>query len=229
MDYDLTNSPVRWLFLNTADITNGINPNQVSISGTPYAASNSVGSVSARNTVQRWSQVDLRSVVGPEWERTYNTFGIRLMYMNMCYNQGFNSGPTNRFIRARISGLPWVNSYDVKTRGRTQSQVIINCLPVTMTDIAVNRTFMLGGMVQPASEFQILHDDPYRDITISWAQLDGSVIQFAGSFALPSMCYAFMIWPIKGKKALVEMHGFPLQKTKRLRLDDRPDPEENEE
>jgi hypothetical protein len=96
-----------------------------------------------------------------------------------------------------------------------------------MSDVNT-RTFNLTGLVQPASEFQILHDDPYCDITISYANTEGGAVQFggSGSHALPTANYAFIIWPIEGKSAKVETHGFPLQKTKRLRLDDRDEDDE---
>ena len=174
----------------------------------------------------------MRALVGSNWERQYRTFGMRLVYLNWCYKNTYNATAQARFLRCKISGLPWVNSYDSKVKGRTRDQVIVNCIPFPMSD-GNQRTFNLTGVVQAACEFQILRDDPYCDITISWANTEGGAVQFstvAGlSYALPTMNYAFILWPIQGKSAKVVTHGFPLQKTKRLRLDDRDDRDDSEE
>ena len=222
----LVGNEVRWLRLNTADITGGQNPAVVGVLGTGVAGgySNSVGSVNARNLVQTWNKVNMREVVGTDWANKYKTFGMRPVYINWAYHEQYWAAASTRFLRISIAGLPWVNAYDTRTKGRKADQVIVTSIPNEMSiNSARVYTMGYGPVVFPACEFQLISDVDYYDLTISYTSADGSAIVFSTTagqaYALPTCAYGFIIWPIVPKKAKIETHGYPLQKTKRLRLE----------
>ena len=128
----------------------------------------------------------------------------------------------------------YTNSIDVKTRGRRNEQVIVPSINEVMSaNSQLVYCFGFGNAVFPASEFQLLADVDYYDITISYSCADGSssityAFNASQSYALPTAQYGFIIWPIVPKTALVKTHGYPLQKTKRLRLEGDADPEDDD-
>lgn len=232
----LVDREVRWLNLNTADITGGANPAYTGVVGVGVAGgyTNSIGTVNARNDVQTWFKVNMREVVGTKWANKYKTFGIRPVYVNWSAHRQFFGSQNARFLRISYSGLPWMGSYDVKTKGRRNEQVIVPSINEVMSaNSQLVYCFGFGNAVFPASEFQLLADVDYYDITISYSCADGSssityAFNASQSYALPTAQYGFIIWPIVPKTALVQTHGYPLQKTKRLRLEGDTDPEEDD-
>jgi hypothetical protein len=85
--------------------------------------------------------------------------------------------------------------------------------------------------VLPGVEFELIDQSDWYDLTISYTPTDGTALAFITtanlSYALPTSFYQFIIWPIKLKKLLLQTQGYPLPKTKRLRLEN--EEEETEE
>lgn len=232
---DFINEEVKYMFLNTADISDGVNPATLStLTGIPNGGySNSVGSMDSRNAVQTFKRVNIRRIVGEEWARTYKTFGIRLVLLDWSFHRQTYGTASMRFLRIRMEGLPWVNRYSVATKTKRRDAIILGCTPFNMTLPTGTYTLGYGDVAFPSLEFQLLDGSDEYDLTITWRTTEDVYPVFSGSvglsYAFPTTGYMFQIWPITHRKPLVRTHGFPLPKNKHPRIENYHSNEEDNE
>ncbi len=235
---DFVNQELKYMFLNTADISGNINPAELtSVLGIPNGGySNSVGSIDSRNAVQTFNRVNLRRILGEEWALKYKTFGIRLVLLDWSYHKQTYGNASARFLRIRMEGLPWINRYSIGTKTKRSDAVILGCTPFNMTIPTGTYTLGYGDVAFPSLEFQLMDDSDEYDLKITWkTNAEDAYPTFTGSaglsYAFPTTGYMFQIWPITHRKPIiVRTHGFPLPKNKHPRIENyHSDEEDNEE
>lgn len=234
MTTSIVNSELRYLFLNTGDIT-GANPAATyTTNPIPNGVTNSIGSVDSRNCVQTFTRVNMRRVLGEEWANQYKTFGLRMVILDWSFHRNTYANGPSRFLRVRMEGLPWINRYDIAAKTKRRDAIICNCIPFAMTTGSTTYTLGYGDTIMPSLEFQMMDDSDTYDIKFTWLTTEGIYPQFptvSSSYCLPTTGYLFQIWPIMHRKPKIRTHGFPLPENKRpkLLITDQPENEEENE
>ena len=184
--------------------------------------STAFGSADARNVKQTY-RVNIKQVVGEDWNHQYRYFGLKLEALVWNFRESLDPISTD-LVSLKISGLNFVRLYDVAAK---------NCLPEQTLLILDDR--MLGSQKiiaatipeggSPILYFEIREGQEWVDITLQYFKtatgqpLVDSDFPFTTSngtksLAFPEASYLFHIWPVLPQKRLIEMNGFPVQKSK---------------
>lgn len=187
------------------------------------------GSATVRNEVQTF-RVNMSEVVGPRWRREYRYFGLRLENLVWNYHKAYGaSGKLDmKFLQLSISGLQFVQPYDVSSKNYQSSQRL-GALPISMTsDTAYVYNWIPGDSVQLVY-FELPDGQDWFDIQLTYSKTAGAPIVDTDwnetdvgttrSYTLPLCVYSFYVYPVVPRKRLIRMNGFPLPKSKVRKLE----------
>lgn len=184
--------------------------------------STTYGSADPRNVKQTY-RVNMKQVVGEEWNHQYRYYGMKLETLVWNYRQSL-APISNDLLSLKIGGLSFVRMYDVAAK---------NCLPqqtlLTLDDRLLGSDKIVATVLpeggSPILYFEIMDGQEWVDITLQYvktangaplvdADFSSTTSSGTKSLALPEASYLFHIWPVLPQKRLIELNGFPVQKSK---------------